>query len=113
MEFPIRALRLAGCAWSPGSGRGPASVRATVLLVLFCGGCGHISNQAGTAVAVAAVAGAIQVLAPPALEGRTGICPESREIRCVTTALCAHDERRACDFCRCAALLRGSVVLAP
>ena len=72
-----------------------------------------MSNGAGSAIAIATVAATIQVLAPPALEGRTGICPESREIRCVTTALCAHDERRGCDFCRCAALLRGSVVIAP
>jgi hypothetical protein len=88
-------------------------VRATALLVLLCAGCGHMSNGAGAAIAVATVAAAIQLLAPPALEGRTGICPESREIRCVTTALCAHDERRGCDFCRCAAFLRGSVVIAP
>jgi len=73
-------------------------MRATVLALLLCGACGHVSNNAAAAMTVVTVAAAIQVLAPPALEGRTGICSESREIRCVTTALCAHDERRGCDF---------------
>jgi hypothetical protein len=83
------------------------------LALLLCAACGHVSNGAATAMTVAAVAAAVQLLAPPAVEGRTGICPESREIRCVTTALCAHDERRGCDFCRCAAVLSGSLVIAP
>jgi len=84
-----------------------------MLLVLLCAGCGHMSASAGTAVVFAAAAATAQLLAPPALEGRSGICPESREIRCVTTALCAHDDRLGCDFCRCAALLRGTLVIAP
>ena len=88
-------------------------MRATVLLVLLSAGCGHVSNGAATAITFTAVAAAAQLLAPPALEGRTGICPEYRELRCVTTALCAHDERLGCDVCRCAAFLRGSVVIAP
>ena len=88
-------------------------MRATVLLVLVCGGCGHVSNGAATAIGFAAVAATAQLLAPRALEGRTGICPEYRELRCVTTALCAHDERLGCDVCRCAAILRGSMVIAP
>ena len=88
-------------------------MRATVLALLLCGACGHVSNNAAAAMTVVTVAAAVQLLTPPALEGRSGICPESREIRCVTTALCAHDERRGCDFSRCAAVLRGSVVIAP
>jgi hypothetical protein len=72
-----------------------------------------MSSGASTAIAVTAVAVTAQFLAPRALEGRTGICPDYRDLRCVTTALCAHDERLECDVCRCAALLRGSVVIAP
>jgi hypothetical protein len=88
-------------------------MRATVLALLLCAACGHGSSGAATALTFAAVAAAIQVLAPPALEGRTGICPESREIRCVATVLCAHDQEHGCDVCRCAAFLRGSLVIAP
>src|SRR5438309_1418012 len=86
---------------------------ATVLALLLCAACGHVSSNAAGAMTVAGVAAAVQLVAPPALEGRTGICPESREIRCVATTLCAHDERRACGFCRCAAILSGSAVIAP
>jgi len=76
-------------------------VRATVLALLLCAACGHVSNQAATAMTFAAAAAVAQLLAPPALEGRTGICSEYREIRCVTATLCAHSERLGCDVCRC------------
>src|SRR5437868_13834057 len=88
-------------------------MRATVLALLLCAACGHVWSNAAGAMTVAGVAAAVQLVAPPALEGRTGICPESREIRCVATTLCAHDERRACGFCRCAAILSGPAVIAP
>jgi hypothetical protein len=99
--------------WPRRLAAGPREVRATVLALLLCAACGHVSNNAAGAATIVAIAAAVQLLAPPALEGRTGICPESREIRCVTTALCAHDLRRGCDSCRCAAFLNGSMVIAP
>lgn len=88
-------------------------MRGTALLVLLCAGCGHVSDRVAGAVAITAVAAAVQLLAPPALEGRAGVCPEYREIRCALTTLCAHDERLGCDVCRCASVLRGSMVIAP
>ncbi|HYV65491.1 MAG TPA: hypothetical protein VE964_04560 [Myxococcales bacterium] len=79
-----------------------------MLALLFCAACGHVSNQAATAMTVAAAAAIAQLVAPPALEGRTGVCAEYREIRCVAMVLCAHDLSRDCDVCRCAAILSGS-----
>lgn len=29
-------------------------------------------------------------------------CPESREVRCLTEMVCAHDDKRDCDVCACA-----------
>lgn len=88
-------------------------MRVTALFLMLCAGCGHVSNQAAAALTITAIAAVAQLVAPPALEGQTGICPDYRELRCVTTALCAHDESLGCDVCRCAALLRGSLVIAP
>jgi hypothetical protein len=105
--------RVACCAWSRPRHLGRGHVRATALLVLLCCSCGHISSGAATAIAVTSVAAVAQFAAPPALEGRTGICPDYRALRCVGSALCAHDERLGCDVCRCASFLRGSVVIAP
>jgi hypothetical protein len=83
-------------------------MRATVVALLLCAACGHVSSQAATAMTFAAAAAIAQLVAPPALEGRTGICAEFREIRCVAMVLCEHDLRRDCDVCRCAAILSGS-----
>jgi hypothetical protein len=88
-------------------------VRATVLALLLCAACGHVSSGAATAATVATAAALFQVLAPPALEKQTGICPEYRQIRCVATVFCMYDELRGCDVCRCAAILTGSAVIAP
>jgi hypothetical protein len=88
-------------------------MRATALLLLLCAACGHVSNQAAGALTIAAIAAVAQFAAPLAVEGRTEICPEYRELRCVTTALCAHSDRLGCDVCRCAAFLSGSMVIAP
>ena len=82
-------------------------MRSTVLLVALCAGCGHVSNQAGTAMTVAAIALVAQVLAPPSLEGRAEICPEYRNIRCVASTLCAWNDELGCNVCRCAALLQN------
>jgi hypothetical protein len=88
-------------------------VRPTLLALLLCAACGHVSNGAGTAVTVATAAALVQLLAPPALEGQTGICPQYREIRCVASVFCMYDELQGCDVCRCSAILRGSAIIAP
>ncbi len=88
-------------------------MRATVLALLLCAGCGHVSNQAATAMTFAAAAAFAQLVAPPALEGRTGICSEYRELRCVTAALCAHSESLGCDVCRCESLFPSLLPVFP
>jgi hypothetical protein len=88
-------------------------VRATVLLVVLCSGCAHVSSGAATALTFTAVAAVVQVLATPTLEARNEVCPEYRSIRCARTPSCSRDERLGCDVCRCPALMEGSVVLWP
>ncbi len=88
-------------------------MRATIAIVLLCAGCSHVSNGAATAFAFTAVAAAVQVLASPSLEGRAEVCAEYRELRCASAPSCSRDERLGCDVCRCPALFRGSVIVAP
>jgi hypothetical protein len=36
------------------------------------------------------------------------VCPESRNLRCLTREICAMDEKRGCQVCRCeAAAVQG------